>query len=227
MSDTKSRFVDTVSGVIFDLDGTVTDTLPIAYAAFRAAIAEFAPRKFTDAELLQLSGPSEEGILRQILPHNWELCFERYLEEYATRHSSCSAPFPGLIEVLDFLRDRGLPRALVTGKASRAVAITLRHMGIALYFDPIEAGSPDGNIKVEALNRVLAGWRARTSSVVYIGDVPSDMEAANAAGLIAVGAAWAAAVDPAALTASGADVVFSSVGDFLAWLRARTERQVC
>ena len=223
MTDAKSRFVDAVSGVIFDLDGTVTDTLPIAYAAFRAAIAEFAPREFTDAELLQLSGPSEEGIFRQIVPDNWGLCFERYLEEYATRHSSCNAPFPGLIEVLDYLRERRLPRALVTGKASRAAAITLRHIGIAHYFDPIETGSPGGNIKVEALRRVLAQWRARASSVVYVGDVPSDMEAANATGLIAVGAAWAAAVDAAVLRASGAEIVFSRVDDLLAWLRARVE----
>jgi pyrophosphatase PpaX len=221
MSDANSRFVDGVSGVIFDLDGTVTDTLPIAYAAFRATIEEFVPRKFTDAELLQLSGPSEEGIFRQILPHNWELCFERYLEEYAIRHSGCSAPFPGLIEVLDFLRERRLPRALVTGKASRAVAITLQHAGISQYFDPIEAGSPCGNVKVQALGRVLAEWRARSSSIAYVGDVPSDMEAANVIGLIAVGAAWATAVDPAALTACGAEIVFSRVDDFLAWLRAR------
>jgi pyrophosphatase PpaX len=221
MSDAKSRF-DAVSGVIFDLDGTVTDTLPIAYSAFRAAIAKFAPREFTDAELLQLSGPSEEGIFRQIVPDTWELCFERYLEEYATGHGSCNEPFPGLIEVLDYLRERRLPRGLVTGKASRAVAITLRHIGVAHYFDPIEAGSPTGNIKVAALRRVLARWRASASSVVYIGDVPSDMEAANATGVIAVGAAWAAAVDPAALTGSGAHIVFSRVDDFLAWLRART-----
>jgi pyrophosphatase PpaX len=221
MPDANSRLLEPLFGVIFDLDGTVTDTLPIAYAAFRAAIAAFAVREFTDAELLQLSGPSEEGIFRQIVPNNWELCFERYLEEYTIRHGGCNAPFPGLIEVLDYLRDRQLPRALVTGKASRAVTITLGHIGIAHYFDPIEAGSPGGNTKVEALRRVLAQWRARASSVVYVGDVPSDMEAANATGVIAAGAAWAAAVDAAALTASGAEIVFSRVDDFLAWLRTR------
>ena len=224
MPDANSRLRESLSGVIFDLDGTVTDTLPIAYGAFRAAIAAYAAREFTDAELLQLSGPSEEGIFRQIVPDNWELCFERYLEEYTIRHGGCNAPFPGLIEVLDYLRDRQLPRALVTGKASRAVAITLGHIRIAHYFDPIEAGSPGGNTKVEALRRVLAHWRARASSVVYVGDVPSDMEAANATGVIAAGAAWAPGVDAAELTASGAEIVFSRVDDFLGWLRPRVER---
>lgn len=224
MPDANSRSVEPLSGVIFDLDGTVTDTLPIAYAAFRAAIAEFAARQFTDAELLQLSGPSEEGIFRQIVPDNWELCFERYLKEYTIRHGGCNAPFPGLLEVLDYLRERRLRCALVTGKASRAVAITLRHIGIAHYFDPIEAGSPGGNIKVEALRRVLGRWRVRASSIVYVGDVPSDMEAANAIGAIAAGAAWAATVDAAVLRASGAEIVFSRVDDFMTWLRAGVER---
>jgi beta-phosphoglucomutase-like phosphatase (HAD superfamily) len=62
-------------GVIFDLDGTVTDTLSIAFSVFRAAVAEFMPHQFTDEELMRFFRPTEE-------PHNWELCFERYLDEY-------------------------------------------------------------------------------------------------------------------------------------------------
>jgi pyrophosphatase PpaX len=220
MSDTAlTRSTETVGGVIFDLDGTLTDTLPIAYAAFRAAISEFAPRDFTDEQLTRLSGPTEEGILRQLLPHSWERCFERYLDEYTSRHVSCSSPFPGMMNVLDFLRDQGIPLGLVTGKAARAVTITLQHVGIVHYFTAVEMGSPEGSIKPLALRRVIGEWRLDASSVAYVGDVASDMEAANEIGLIAVGAAWAASADVAALKSAGAKVVFTCVGDFSDWIR--------
>ncbi|MEA2913930.1 MAG: hypothetical protein QOJ15_6011 [Bradyrhizobium sp.] len=227
MSDTApSRSAETIGGVIFDLDGTLTDTLPIAYSAFRSAIAEFAPRQFTDEELTRFSGPAEEGILRQILPHDWERCFERYLDEYSSRHVSCRAPFPDVVNVLDFLRGQGIPLGLVTGKAARAVAITLQHVGIAHYFDAVEMGSPNGGIKPLALRRVIDKWRLDASSVAYVGDVASDMEAANEIGLIAVGAAWAATADEAALKSGGAKVVFTCVRDFFDWLRMCAKRHM-
>ena len=213
-----------LEGVIFDLDGTVTDTLSIAFSAFRAAVAEFTPHQFTDKELMRFFGPTEEGILRRILPHDWKLCFERYLDEYASRHVSCSAPFPGMTSVLDFLKGQRIPMALVTGKAPRAVAITLKHVDIAHYFDMIEMGSPEGSVKPQALSKVIDKWRVNASCVAHVGDAISDAQAANKIGLIAVGAAWANAADAAALKASGADIVFTRIRDLFDWLRARTQR---
>ena len=54
--------------------------------------------------------------------------------------------------------------------------------------------------------------------------VPSDMQAANAVGLIAAGAAWGAEVDPVALKDSGAHVVFTRVSDFFNWLQPHLQR---
>lgn len=212
-----------LTGVIFDLDGTITDTLPIAFSAFHAAVAAFTERRFTDAELIGFFGPAEDGILRRILPQHWERCFARYLDEYTSRHAACSAPFPGMLEVLDFLKKQGVPIALVTGKAPQAVAITLKCVAIADYFDVMEMGSPEGGVKPLALRRVVDRWGVESTAVAYVGDACSDMQAANQIGVVAVGAAWAATEDPAMLEASGASVVFTRIEDFFAWLRARTE----
>jgi pyrophosphatase PpaX len=216
---------DRLDGVIFDLDGTLTDTLPIAFSAFRAAVAQFTPRQFTDEELIRFFGPTEEGILRRILPSGWKRCFEIYLYEYATRHAGCSAPFPGMTGVLDLLKVRGVPLALVTGKAPRATAITLRYVDISHYFDTIETGSPEGGVKPQALRRVIDKWCVDASCVAYVGDATSDMQAATEIGLIAIGAAWAVTADAARLEASGARIVFTRTGDLFDWLRARTARR--
>ena len=211
-----------LDGVIFDLDGTLTDTLPIAFSAFRAAVAQFTQRQFTDEELIRFFGPTEEGILRRILPSGWERCFEVYLDEYTSRHADCSAPFPGMTGVLDLLKTRGVPLGLVTGKAPRAVAITLKYVDISHYFDTIEMGSAEGGVKPQALRQVIDKWCVDASCVAYVGDAPSDMQAANEIGLIAVGAAWAVTADAATLEASGARIVFTRTGELFDWLRART-----
>ena len=129
-----------------------------------------------------------------------------------------------MTSVLDFLKGQRIPMALVTGKAPRAVAITLKHVDIAHYFDMIEMGSPEGSVKPQALSKVIDKWRVNASCVAHVGDAISDAQAANKIGLIAVGAAWANAADAAALKASGADIVFTRIRDLFDWLRARTQR---
>src|SRR5689334_4468815 len=76
-----------VAGVIFDLDGTLADTLPMAFAAFRFALSGLVDRQYTDEELSALAGPSEDGILRRLVPAAWPTAVERYLAEYARRHT--------------------------------------------------------------------------------------------------------------------------------------------
>jgi pyrophosphatase PpaX len=210
---------DGLAGMIFDLDGTLTDTVPVAFSAFRRAVSEFTDRRFADEELIAMFGPSEDGILRRLLPDHWESCFERYLSEYAERHASCSAPFPGIEVALHRLKRRGVRLAVVTGKAARTAAITLDRVGIAHYFEAVETGSAEGGIKPRSIRKILDGWRLAPDRVAYVGDAIPDMEAAHAVGMIAVGAAWAGTVPAADLQNAGAAVVFTSVETFITWLR--------
>jgi phosphoglycolate phosphatase-like HAD superfamily hydrolase len=212
---------DPLQAVIFDLDGTLTDTLPVAFSAFRAAIAQFSDHPFTDDELIGFFGPAEDGILQRLIPHDWEKCFELYLQEYATRHAECLAPFPGIQATLDLLHDRAVPLAIVTGKTPRAVEITLGHIDIGRYFDAVETGSAAGGTKPVAIRKLVEKWRVPPGRTAYVGDASSDMEAANAVGVLAVGAAWSATADEAVLKGSGAHVLFRTVDDFNAWIATR------
>lgn len=213
---------ETLGAVIFDLDGTVTDTWPIAIPAFRAAFSEFASDSFTDQELMALSGLSEDGIIRRLLPDRWQECFERYLDEYASRHTDRTILFPGMARVLELLRSRRIPLAIVSGKARRAVEITLKKSGIAGYFAAVEAGCAEGDIKPQAIRKIERGWRIDNGRVAYVGDTEKDVLAAKAASVLAVGAAWAGTAQADILESAGADVVFTEVDQFLAWLDGLT-----
>jgi phosphoglycolate phosphatase-like HAD superfamily hydrolase len=193
----------------------------MAYAAFRHALSGYVDRHYSDDELATLAGPSEDGILRRLLPGAWQSAVERYLAEYARRHADCPAPFPGIRPLLSLLRDRRVRTGLVTGKIDRAVAITVRELDLAPYLDAIEPGSPDGDVKASSIAAIVRGWGMDAARVAYVGDSSADMVAARAAGVMALGAGWAPRTDPAALQQAGAAMVFRSVADLHDWIGSR------
>ena len=69
-----------LDGMIFDLDGTLGDTLPVCFAAFRTTFQSCLGRDYFDREIRAMFGPSEEGIFERLMPGNAEGCAEGLLE---------------------------------------------------------------------------------------------------------------------------------------------------
>jgi phosphoglycolate phosphatase-like HAD superfamily hydrolase len=213
--------VNDLDGVIFDLDGTLGDTLPVCFAAFRATFAHYLGRRFEDHEIRALFGPSEEGVLRRALPAQWEEALEMYLREYERAHRECTEPFPGLVAVLDALRGRGLRLAVVTAKGRRSAEISARALRLGDYFECMETGSEQGVVKGDRIRAVLQRWGLPPARVAYVGDAPSDVVVARQEGLVPLAAAWAATTDVARLTEYEPAALFPTVASFAAWLDAR------
>ena len=213
-----------LQGVIFDLDGTLADTLDLCVEAFQFAIKAHTGEQLSPAEVVALWGPTEEGVLRAAVGPEWEESVETFLSEYERLHVSVPEPFPGIRQLLDHLRAVGIPTAVVTGKGSRSAQISLEVLGIDDAFDAVEAGSIDGAIKAQKISRVVECWGVPPASVVYVGDHPHDAIEAHKAGTIAVAAAWSNHTDVEALRGSGPDAYFDSSLDFAAWLTRQTTR---
>jgi phosphoglycolate phosphatase-like HAD superfamily hydrolase len=209
-----------LAGAIFDLDGTLADTLPACYAAFRAACQGFGGPAYTDAEIRGLFGPSEEGMVQRAMPHCWEAALALLLEEYGRHLALCPRVFPPVAAALERLRSWRVPLALVTGKGPRTTAMSLTHFGLAGTFDPIETGSPAGMVKAAAIARVVTAWGVAPGEVVYVGDAVADMQAAAEAGVLGVAAAWAPSAIEAELAATKPHELFTDAGRFEAWLVA-------
>lgn len=203
--------------VIFDLDGTLGNTLPVCFAALRDVFRRRIGRTFTDAEITSMFGPSEEGIIRQRVLEDPESAVEEFLVEYDRAHSACTEPFPGVREALSLLRERGKMLGIITGKGPRSAEISLRHLGIAGSFDAVRAGSPEGDRKPESITGLLAEWEIGPQEAAYVGDSPSDMRSAREAGVAAVAAAWAETADRQGLQAEQPDLIFDSVEAFASW----------
>ncbi len=208
-----------IKGVIFDLDGTIGDTLPVCFEAFRQVFDEFLGVSYTDAEIRAMFGPTEEGILLQRVPDASAAAIARYHEVYAAVHHLAPEPFPGLVDIVDWLEAANIPVGIVTGKGAQSATASLRQWSIEHRFDPIEAGSDDGPVKDVKMRLIAQRWGIPLSAVVSVGDVLTDITAARSVGAIAIAAAWATTADAEELKGGGADMVFAEVGDFDRWLR--------
>ncbi len=209
-------------GVIFDLDGTLADTLPFGITAFRRAIEPLAGRTLTDAEIVATFGPSEEGTIRALAPEHYERGLADYLRHYEALHDACPDVFPDIRDLLTDLKARGVRLGMVTGKGPKSAWISLKRFGMETVFDPVETGDPTGPRKADGIRRILAQWDIEPCAAVYVGDSPSDVTAARKAGIAVIGAAWAETADHALLAAEKPDALLATVAELAGWLSART-----
>ena len=207
-----------LAGAIFDLDGTLADTLPACYVAFRAACEGLGGPTYTNEQIRALFGPSEEGMLQRAMPERWEEGLSLLLQEYGRQLKDCSGVFPSVTSALRLLRERGTPLALVTGKGPFTTKMSLTHFGLDGVFDAVEVGSPQGVVKAAAIARVVARWGVAAQDVIYVGDAVADVESARQAGVVPIAAAWAPSAIGAELAEAKPHALFASGDDFYAWL---------
>lgn len=207
-----------IKGVIFDFDGTLADTFPLIFLAFRKAIKKYTGRVYSDEELARYFGPSEDGILRQIVPGKWQEAMAIYLEEYKTHHTEYVRLFPGILDLLHQLRDRRLKLGIITGKCEASLMLSLDALGIKHYFDVFAAGSPERANKDTNLHRVVKDWGVEPGEVIYVGDAPSDIVFAREAGVVPVGVCWSQSANAAELEAENPAELFDDVQQFCQWI---------
>ena len=201
-----------LKSVIFDMDGTIIDSLPLCVEAFRLAIEPMVQRSISDEEILAAFGPSDEGTIRVFVPDAVETGMEQFLYHYRRLHSAmCPKPFDGITDILDWLKSHRVPIGLVTGKGPRSLAVTLEELGLGHYFDATETGSPLRANKPEGLRKILDKFQLSPSEAVYIGDIASDITACREVSMPIYSAAWAKTVDLPKLQSLKPDKIVSSV----------------
>lgn len=217
-----------LKAVIFDLDGTVTNTMPLCIRAFRESLTPIAGRTFTDLEITETFGPSEEGTIMKLLDQDdFERGLSAYLKIYSEMLSSCYGPFPGIEKWIQSLKVQRLKIALVTGKGAGSTRLTLEHYGLSQYFELIETGCPEGPVKPLNIIKILSCWNLKSEEAIYIGDASADVVAARQAGIRVISAQWCDQQPGKAekINALGPDCVATSVAFAARWLRIRTDSE--
>ena len=206
---------------LFDLDGTIGNTLPLCIAAFQEALQSLAGRPFTEEEIFATFGPCEEGTVAALLPEHRTAGVEQYLRSYERLHPRWPKPFDGMLELLQTLRAHGAFLGLVTGKAERSAVVTLRWYGLQDFFEVTKWGDPSGPVKDRRIEEIIEEFALPREEILYVGDSPLDILASRKCRIQVAAAAWAPTADVAALRREQPDFLFTSVPEFAAFATKR------
>jgi phosphoglycolate phosphatase len=207
--------------VAFDLDGTIGETLPMCIKSFKEAVFLYSGEMLSDEAVIRTFGLNVEGMMKKALGKDWEKALDGYYTLYREMHAMCPEPFEGIKELITELKNRHVPVALVTGKGQRTCRITLQQFGMEDYFDSTDTGSPDKNVKAEALASLQSKYNLSPDELVYVGDTFSDVISCNQAGIQCLSAGWAKSSDLKQLQEYNKGYVFQTVQSLKEYIFSR------
>ncbi len=207
-----------LNAIIFDLDGTLANTLPVCFQAFQSTLEHFNGRRPSQDEVAAYFGPTEEGMLEKMLPGRLDQALPYFLDVYEQVHAQCPQPFPGIEEALSLAKEKGLRTAIVTGKGRYTTEISLRLLGLERWIDQVETGHLDRADKPRSFRKVLDLWQMPPGRAAYIGDTPYDIDASLQVGMLPLGAAWAGTSTLLQEPHPRAHAIFKDLPSFISWL---------
>jgi len=209
--------------VLFDLDGTLVDSLPdIATALNHALVDHGLPKAPPELVRTWIGGGARVLIERAVGPDLVDPVLERFRAHYAAAPVVDTIVYEGLAPVLDALAAAGLALAVLTNKPHRlAVPICERLLG-AWPFVAIAGARPGEPLKPDPAGALAlaAQLGVAPARCALVGDAGTDIATARAAGMLAVGVSWGYRPRDE-LLAAGADWIADSPSQLLGHVQRR------
>jgi len=188
-TSTSVGFPAQVDTLLFDLDGTLIDTIPLIFASLRHALHSVLGVQVTPGDVRQFAGMP----LAEIMAHYSAEKVERLVEVYRGYYedNDASTLFPGVRTVIEQLSE-GFRLGLVTTKSKVAAGPHLCVHRLRDFFTTVVCAEDVSRLKPDPEPILLALARMGRSpcSAVMIGDSPSDMTAGKRAGVLTAWALW-------------------------------------
>ena len=186
------------AAAIFDLDGTLLDTLDdLADSANEALLACGFPVHPVDAYRIFV-GDGMAVLIERILPEparspaTVERVLQTYRAAYDRRWKSKTKPYQGIEALLTGLTARGIPLGVLSNKPQAYTEICMAHFLGHHPFDRILGQRDAVPRKPDPAGawEIALGWGLDPADILFIGDTATDMDTATAAGMIPVGVLW-------------------------------------
>jgi phosphoglycolate phosphatase-like HAD superfamily hydrolase len=179
--------------VIFDLDGTLTDSAQGIVSSFRHALGQIGA-VVPDGDLAgRIVGPPMHHTLSAMgLGDDADAAIAAYRADYSTRGWAMNSLFEGVAALLADLKAAGVRLAVATSKAEPTARRILEHFGLDGYFEVIAGASVDGSraTKSDVVAHALAQLRPLPDRVLMVGDRSHDVEGAAEHGIDTVVVGW-------------------------------------
>lgn len=184
--------------ILFDLDGTLLDTLDDLADSGNAALRALGfPEHPAEAYKLFI-GDGVENLARRALPPERRdpatvaECVGRYREEYRRRWADKTRPYDGISELLDTLVARGVPMAVLSNKPDEFTQLCVARLLPKWRFAVVLGEGPSVPRKPDpaGARQIVARLQVPPEAILYVGDTSTDMQTAVAAGMFPAGALW-------------------------------------
>ena len=212
--------------LIFDLDGTLVDSLPGIAASLNRGLARRGYAGHAAEEVRRFIGNGSFELARLALPrgsgHAEILALEAaFKEDYALTWPEGTAPYAGIPGLLEKLAAAGLRLAVLSNKPHPFTVEIVARLFPAVPFEPVLGHRPEAPRKPHpaAALQISSAWAVPAAECHFIGDSTVDLETARAAGMQPVAVAWGYH-DRELLEAAGAGGVLGNPGDLASFFGA-------
>ncbi|MFL9926741.1 phosphoglycolate phosphatase [Herbaspirillum lusitanum] len=182
-----------IKAAIIDLDGTMLDTAADFHVAVNRMRADLGLSPLAQQTIVNFVGKGTENLIRRVLAVDYaedeaqqyfEQALAAYTEHYLQINGDFSALYPGVLEGLQAMKDKGLRLACVTNKPIAFTLPLLEKKGLRSFFEVVYGGDslPKKKPDPMPLLQVCSDFGLAPAQVVAIGDSSNDAQAARAAG---------------------------------------------
>ena len=188
-----------MSAVIFDLDGTLLNTLEDLADSMNAALTELGWPPHSIESYQYFVGRGLDNLVRQALPANEQqssFSFKKLRiamqKEYSIRWKNKSRPYEGVEVLLNELTNRHIPLAILSNKPDSFTQNCATQLLSHWKFTIVRGNRPKTPLKPDPTSALEIAQKMNLSSstIFFVGDTDIDMKTAVNAGMIAVGATW-------------------------------------
>lgn len=208
--------------VLFDLDGTLLDTLEDLADSMNAVLSRLDAPQHSVPAYRYFVGDGVLELCRRVLPADRrdeatvKAAAAAMGDEYGKRWAEKTRPYPGIPELLDVLTERCVKMAILSNKNNNFTKLCVEKLLGRWRFDVVQGLDETIHKKPHPSGAVAVARRLKIAPAdfLYLGDTNTDMKTAVAAGMYPVGALWGFRTAEE-LTANGAKVLISKPADLL------------
>lgn len=208
--------------ILFDLDGTLLDTLDDLHASVNAALAAFSYPKRTREEVRAFVGNGIAKLIERAIGSKTP-DFNEVLQAFKTHYfANCmvkTKPYKGIIELLQTLKEKGIKAAVVSNKADAAVqTLSKAYFGnlLCMSVGEDEARGIRKKPAPDTLLKVLERLKIEKSKAIYVGDSEVDIQTAQNAGVKCISVTWGFK-DKEFLIENGGEIFAETAEELLAY----------
>ena len=185
-----------IKAVVFDLDGTLLNTLTDLAASCNRALSRMGRPQRTTDEIKSFIGNGARLLCNRLvgLDEPEEVvdeCLRLFQADYNIHLNDNTAPYPGIMDMLRILRENGVACAVVSNKYDAATrAICDLHFGDLISVTIGEGNGISKKPCPDGTNKALSLMGVSAEEALYVGDSDTDVETAHNANLFCVGVTW-------------------------------------